>query len=180
MASFIDSFEVPVAVTIDGKEVSLSPLRIGDYLVWCAEVQKRYQDRNLPLLTNIAKPAERMIAESQIRSREFTPDDLRPLVFTVEGIQRIIRGAIVRALTGQKLNGNVSDPAIAEAQAKADEFIDGLSAKDAEALSMRLSGLYLQDEIDDWYRIALRAKKKAGEPPPNAGAGQPAALTVAQ
>jgi hypothetical protein len=175
--NFYDEFEVPIQVEFDGKQYTLEKLKGRDYLPWCAELQKAYQDRNLSLIPDDARPLEKTQHKSSIMGREFTPDDCSQHVSTIEGSMRVIRISFVRAITGKRLNGNENEDSIREAIFVADKFIDTLDWPNLQSLALRLSGLCPEIAFFKWFEPLTKKEIKEGDARPNvSGAASPASL----
>lgn len=157
MYSYADSFEQPVSIEIDGKDVAIPLLSQRDYLPWIAELTTKRQEigrKNAPPPT---KPTERAKWLDWIDNLELTPADLQPYVLRASGTIKVLEMALKKV--------GIADDVAAK-------FIDGQPAKANEMLAVRVSGLFRREEIQAIYPTADEPKQD--EPAPNVQTPVPA------
>lgn len=149
--TFTDAFETPVLVKVDDVEYTLQRLKARDYLDWIAEIQKNFQEKNLPLIAKMElSPTEKVARESQILFREFTPDDCKPKIGLMDGACRVVRKAFVRNITKKMLTDDKNSETMA-ALTIAEKFIEDQPWPDLLAVAIRVSGLFHEQEFMEWF-----------------------------
>lgn len=143
MHSFADSFEQPVNIQIDGKQVTVPLLSQRDYLSWIEEVTQKRRENAIKSAPPAGKVMERARWMDYAENLEVTPGDLQPYVFRAHGTIKVLELALKKA--------KVDEAAIGK-------FIDGQPAKANEMLAVRVSGLFRREEIEQLYPMFERPK----------------------
>lgn len=134
---FADAFPGPQTITIEDVEYKVIPWSTDDYAPWCLEIDKKLYDERMKSIPLNTPPDMRWKIESNIREREFTPDEISTLLFRISAQKRIIVEALTRA----------GVPAEA-----AEKYFKSRPARANEMLAILLSGLYSNNQFNATYQ----------------------------
>ncbi len=157
---YADSFEVPVVIEFEGKQLALAPLTQRDYLPWLDDLSTIIRERDRAAVAAMKiKDAERFDMNRRVELSEAIPDDLEPQIVTARGTIRVIELAIAKAL---KASGQNGDGTAERIQA----FIDANSTIDNRALAIRVSGICSRRRIAFLLGLLLPEDKPKDQPSP--------------
>jgi hypothetical protein len=139
MSSYAERYAEPVKrIARNGKEYTVEPLRQKHLRPWIAEMRERKIAEDLADIPPM-KPEDKAKLISKIRSTEFTPDNLRPMVGSGH-VDSVIRVLEIAADELQLQGGDW------------EAFVDGVSAIQNEKDAYRISGLFFPDDYIARFR----------------------------
>lgn len=135
-ANFLDAFEGPLTLKVNGKDVDVHPLTTRDLLPWLSNLTEKQKDSDRRLVPKEMKPVDRFRVLRNIEAITKSPDSIAQEVFTADGTIRVLELAL-------KKSGVPDD--------QAQKFIDSQPVKLNEYLAVRLCGCYTSRQVADIY-----------------------------